>query len=133
MRKVEKRSDCPISYALDLLGDKWALLILRDMMFAGKKHYKDFLHAGEGIATNVLSDRLKMLETHGMITSRQDEDVRTRKIYTLTEKGKALLPLVAELWLWGARHDPASIVPEAELRERESRKAEVIKMYQEKL
>ena len=126
MRKIEKRSDCPISYTLDILGDKWTLLILRDLVFTDKRYYKDFLSAGEGIATNVLSDRLKMLESFGIVASRQDEEIRTRKIYALTEKGKALVPLLVELWIWGARYDPASSVSEEALAEREKSKAEAI-------
>ena len=76
MRKIEKRSDCPISYSLDILGDKWTMLILRDIALADKHFYKDFLLAGEGMATNVLSDRLKMLETFGIIKSKQYENSR---------------------------------------------------------
>ena len=129
MRKIEKRSDCPISYSLDILGDKWTLLILRDMLFNEKQYYKDFLNAGEGIATNVLSDRLKMLETFGIIASRQDEQVRTRKIYSLTEKGKALVPVIVELWIWGAKHDPASSVTESAFNERLNRKSEIISQF----
>ena len=129
MRKIEKRSDCPISYTLDLLGDKWTFLIMRDLLFTDKKYYKEFLEAGEGIATNVLSDRLKMLETYGMIKSRQDEEMRTRKIYSPTEKGKALVPIMAEMWIWGAKHDPESSVTEAALKKRVKQKAEIIKEY----
>ena len=129
MRKIEKRSDCPISYTLDILGDKWTLLIIRDMLFTDKKYYKDFLGAGEGIATNVLSDRLKMLETYGIITSRQDEEMRTRKIYSLTPKGKSLVPIIVELWIWGAKSDPASSVTEAAFNERVKRKSEIIKEF----
>ena len=127
MRKIEKRSDCPISYSLDILGDKWTLLILRDMLFNSKQYYKEFLSAGEGIATNVLSDRLKMLETFGIIVSRQDEALRTRKIYSLTEKGKSLIPVIVELWIWGAKNDPGSGVSETEFNKRMSRKQETIK------
>ena len=129
MRKIEKRSDCPISYSLDILGDKWTLLILRDMIFSGKQYYKDFLGAGEGIATNVLSDRLKMLETYDIITSRKDDELRTRKIYSLTEKGKSLVPLLAELWIWGAKHDPASSVTEEAFNKRMQQKSEILKEY----
>ena len=87
MRKIKKRSDCPISYSLDILGDKWIMLILRDMALNDKHFYKDFLNAGEGMATNVLSDRLKILETHGIIHSKPYEQLKTMKYYSLTEKG----------------------------------------------
>ncbi len=129
MRKIEKRSDCPISYSLDLLGDKWTFLILRDMALNGKHFYKDFLHAGEGMATNVLSDRLKMLETYGIIGSRQYDKVRTMKYYSLTEKGRDLIPILIELWVWGARYDPRSAVSKEELERRIQNKDKLMKQY----
>jgi len=118
MRKISKRSDCPISYSLDLLGDKWTLLILRDIALNDKHFYKDFLGAGEGMATNVLSDRLKMLEQYGLIQSRPYEQRKTMKYYTLTEKGIALIPVLTQLWAWGAEFDPNSTISAAELHER---------------
>ncbi|MEL6257087.1 MAG: helix-turn-helix domain-containing protein [Bacteroidota bacterium] len=132
MRKIEKRSDCPISYFLDLLGDKWTLLILRDIALADKHFYKDFLHAGEGIATNVLSDRLKMLETYGIIKSSPYEHNKTMKYYSLEEKGKDLIPLIIEFWVWGAKHDPNSSVSEKEVNQRLARRSEIIEDYKAK-
>ncbi len=115
MRKIKKRSDCPISYSLDLLGDKWTMLILRDIGLAGKHFYKDFMEAGEGVATNVLSDRLKMLESYGLIQSKPYEPQKTKKYYSLTEKGEELLPMIKQLWVWGAKYDPESTVSQAEI------------------
>ncbi len=105
MRKITRRSNCPISYALDFVGDKWVLLILRDMALQGKRFYKDFLDSEEGMATNVLADRLKMLESAGIIESKRYEKVKTMKVYSLTEKGKALIPALMELWIWGSVYD----------------------------
>jgi len=87
-------------------GDKWTFLILRDIAFKDRHFYKEFFEAGEGIATNVLSDRLKMLEGEGIITNRKSEELRTQKIYSLTDKGKALIPVLVEMIVWGAKYDP---------------------------
>ena len=129
MRKIEKRSDCPISYALDLLGDKWTVLILRDIALADKHFFKDFLEAGEGVATNVLSDRLKMLHDFGIIKSKPFEQNKTMKYYSLTEKGAELIPLIIELWTWGAKYDPGSTVSEETLQQRLTQKDQIIESY----
>ena len=129
MRKVEKRSDCPISYSLDFLGDKWIILILRDMALNNKHFYKDFLEAGEGIATNVLSDRLKMLEAQKIILSNPYAQNKTMKFYSLTDKGIALIPMIIELWVWGATYDPKSSVSEKVLKERLAKRDQLIEIY----
>ena len=129
MRKIEKRSDCPISYSLDLLGDKWTLLILRDIGLADKHFYKEFLAAGEGMATNVLSDRLKMLEHYDIIKSKQYEKLKTQKYYTLTEKGIELLPLLTKFWTWGAKHDPNTTVSSTEIQRRLDQEDELLEGY----
>ena len=105
MKKIEKRSDCPISYALDFIGDKWSLLIIRDMVFDHKQFYKEFQQSKEGIATNILSDRLKRLEAIGIIESRVNEKLRTQKVYSLTQKGKDLIPVLVEIILWSAKYE----------------------------
>ena len=97
------RSDCPVSYALDFFGDKWSLLVIRDLL-EGKRFYKEFAGSKEGIATNILSDRLKKLEANGIIESRVYEKLRTQKEYSLTEKGKDLIPIVIEFILWSDKH-----------------------------
>lgn len=132
MRKLKKRSTCPISYSLDLLGDKWVMLILRDIALAQKHFYKDFLEAGEHIATNVLSDRLKMLEQQNIIKSQPYEKNKIMKFYFLTEKGIELIPLIIELWVWGARHDADSSVSQAELQKRLLSKSQNIDNYIER-
>lgn len=132
MRKIAKRSDCPISYSLDLLGDKWTFLILRDIALADKHFYKDFLDAGEGMATNVLSDRLKMLEEYGIIKGEKYQLNKTMKYYALTDKGAELIPVLIELWTWGVRHDPQSTVSQETLEAKLSRKEQIIEDYKSK-
>ncbi|PCJ82751.1 MAG: transcriptional regulator [Bacteroidetes bacterium] len=112
LKKTHKRSDCPVSRALDILGDKWTLLIIRDIVFGGFRFYNEFLNSGEGIATNVLSDRLKLLEQNGFIESKQYEKQRTKKLYLLTEKGIGLIPIVVELLIWGFDFDTSLPIPE---------------------
>lgn len=105
-KEITTRSDCPISYTLDFIGDKWTLLILRDMMFEGKSAYRDFLLSDERIATNILADRLNMLVTYGFITKTSSVENKTMFVYNLTEKGISLMPIVTELSIWGSRHNP---------------------------
>jgi DNA-binding HxlR family transcriptional regulator len=107
MKQLTPRSDCPISFSLDVLGDKWALLILRDMVFAGKSTYGGFLQSAEKMATNILANRLATLESQGFITKEVAADKRSKFTYRLTEKGLDLLPLLLEITLWGAKYSPA--------------------------
>ena len=94
------RSGCPISSALDIIGDKWSLLIIRDMLFSGKKTYGEFASSSEKIATNILSSRLSMLEETGIITKGKLEGNKKTNIYSLTQRGKELLPIVMEIAIW---------------------------------
>ncbi|SEO46209.1 helix-turn-helix domain-containing protein [Nitrosovibrio sp. Nv6] len=103
-----KRSSCPVSCALDVLGDKWSLLVIRDIMFMRKQYFRDFLTSPEKIASNILSDRLKKLEESNIVLRQRDPVNARRVIYTLTEKGLDLSPAIQELLRWGAKHDPAS-------------------------
>jgi DNA-binding HxlR family transcriptional regulator len=98
--KVDFRCQCPISSALDIIGDKWTLLIIRDMLFDHKKTFKDFSTSTESIASNILSSRLKLLEEVGIINKSKMEGNQKSNIYTLTEKGIGLLPVIAEITLW---------------------------------
>ena len=98
--KNEFRSNCPVSCALDLVGDKWTLVIMRDMLMFGKETFKGFSESGEGIATNILSSRLKMLEEKKVITKHKSKVNKRVNIYRLTEKGIALLPVIIELVQW---------------------------------
>ncbi len=112
MKKNEKRSECPISRSLDLFGDKWSLLIIRDIVFKGYRFYNEFLDAGEGIATNVLSDRLKKLELHGFVISEKYEKQRTKKVYRLTKEGIGLISILLEMMAWGFKYDNTILIPD---------------------
>lgn len=105
---MEWRSHCPINFALEHFGDKWSLLIIRDLMFKGKRHYNEFFESGERVSTSVLGDRLKSLEELGIIRKGEDQVKKSRIRYSLTAKGIALLPSMVELILWSAVFDPAT-------------------------
>lgn len=124
----QPRSGCPIGIALDVLGDPWTLLIVRDLMFKGAKSFNDFLDAGEGIATNVLTDRLARLECNDIVSKVRDESDARRFVYRLTDKGIDLAPVLVELVLWSARHsktDAPRDVVRAMRKDREGFLAEV--------
>ena len=114
--KCPKRSHCPIAFALDIFGDRWSLLVLRDLFFKGRRHYKEFLAAEEGISTNILSERLARLEAEGLITRRRDETNRRHFIYAPTQKSFDLLPAMLEIGLWSAKYDPDTAAPPAVMR-----------------
>lgn len=101
-----RRSACPVSISLEMFGDRWSLLIIRDLMVRGLRTFKEFLLSGEGIASNILSDRLERLEARGIIATEADECDGRKVIYRLTEKGIDLAPVMLELLIWGARHEP---------------------------
>ena len=103
--KQKRRSECPVSISLEVLGDRWSLLIVRDLMVRGLRTFKGFQESGEGIATNILADRLRKLEARRVITREKDPADRRRTSYRLTEKGIDLAPVLLELLVWGARHD----------------------------
>jgi DNA-binding HxlR family transcriptional regulator len=105
----DHRSGCPISLTLEVIGDKWSLLIIRDMIFGGRRHFREFLlHSEERIASNILTDRLKMLVGRGIITKTDDPRHKQRSIYSLTEKGIELLPILAQMAGWGRKYLPVS-------------------------
>ncbi|HEU5078787.1 MAG TPA: helix-turn-helix domain-containing protein [Opitutaceae bacterium] len=93
---------------LDLLGDRWSLLILRDMMFAGKRHYREFLQSDEGIASNILAERLTRLVDAGILTKSEDPTHLQKAIYSLTPMGIDLLPVLAQIGIWGRKHMPVT-------------------------
>jgi DNA-binding HxlR family transcriptional regulator len=113
-----RRSGCPVSIALDLFGDRWSLLLVRDMMVRGYRTFREFQHSGEGIATNILSDRLQRLEAGGIVTREADTDDGRSTHYRLTEKGIALAPMLLEMLLWSARHEetdaPRTVIDQME-------------------
>lgn len=104
------RSQCPVAASLDLLGDKWSLVIVRDLMVC-KRKYKDFQHSPEGIPTNILANRLRKLEGDGIIEKRPYQEKPIRYEYALTRKGADLLPVLQQLALWGHKHIPGSWSP----------------------
>lgn len=104
MKKTEKRSDCPLSASLDIFGDKWSLLIMRDMIFHNKSTYGDFLKSEEKIATNILATRLLNLEEHQIIKKLEHPDSKAKVLYKLTEKGIDLLPIIVEIQLWADKY-----------------------------
>lgn len=107
-----RRSGCPIGIALDGVGDPWSLLIVRDLMFKGGKTFNDFANAGEGIATNVLADRLARLESKGIVSKDPDPADARRYIYRLTRKGIDLAPVLVELVIWSAAYEDTEAPPE---------------------
>ncbi len=113
LKKSECRSVCPIANALDVLGDRWTLLVIRDLMFLNKHEYREFIGGPEGIATNILSDRLKRLVRTGLIDSGPHPSHKTKKFYYLTQEGKDLLPLMVEMILWGGTYRASPDMPKA--------------------
>ncbi len=101
----KRRSGCPLNASVETLGDRWSLLIIRDMMLRGFRTYKEFLESFEGIATNILADRLRKLQAYGIITTERDPSDGRRLFYLLTEKGIDLAPVLTEMVLWAARHE----------------------------
>ena len=106
MKRTKQRSECPISYSFDVLGDKWTLLIIRDMIFANKSSYGEFLQSEEKIATNILADRLSVLESQGFVTKNVASDKKSKYTYSLTKKGISLLPVIMEITIWGTTFNP---------------------------
>lgn len=108
MRRTERRSDCPINFALQTFGDPWSLLVIRDLMFTGRRTYSDFLRAEEGMATNILAARLKHLQAVGLI---QRRGKGRGAEYALTAKGLDLLPAMLQLVAWSAKYDKRTAAP----------------------
>ena len=104
MKRIIRRSACPISATLEILGDKWTLLIIRDLMFGGKRTYGEFLQSEEKIATNILADRLLILENNGIIEKKAFPGNKAKNLYQLTPKGIDLMPILFEIILWGDKY-----------------------------
>lgn len=125
LSKARRRSGCPVSVSLDLFGDRWSLLLVRDMMVRGYRTFREFQRAGEGIATNILADRLQKLAAGGIVVrERSSQDGRSTH-YRLTEKGIALGPVLLELLIWGAHHQETD-APCAVIEHMEQNRASVI-------
>ena len=106
-----ERSSCPIAYSLDIVGDRWTLLILRDLGLLNRHHFNEMLASPEGISTRILADRLARLESHGLVVRVPDPEDGRRHRYFLTEDGVDLLPIVVEMVIWGGQRHPDSSVP----------------------
>ncbi len=113
MRKDAPRSPCPISTALDLWGDRWTLLVIRDLMFGGKRHFRQFLQSEEGISSNILADRLAGLVEAGLVRREGDAEHAQKVRYSLTAKGLDLLPVLVAMSAWTQKHHPATRLPGA--------------------
>jgi len=111
--RQDQRSTCPISTALEIAGDRWTLLVIRDLMFAGKRHFREFLQSEEAISSNVLADRLNSLVENGIISRRDDPSHAQKAIYSLTEKGLDLLPVLIAMSAWSQKYHPGTRRPEA--------------------
>ncbi len=108
---TERRSGCPLNASVEILGDRWSLLIIRDMMLRGFRTYKEFLGSYERIATNILADRLQKLITHGIVTVHRTPSDGRKVIYSLTPKGIDLAPVLTEMVLWAAAHEDTANQP----------------------
>ena len=133
MNKTKKRSDCPISNSLDIWGDKWSLLIIRDLMFSKECTYGDFLKAGERIATNILASRLQGLEENEIIEKLDHPDSKAKVLYRLTRKGIDLMPVMIEINLWAEKYFPIPEDRKAMLKEVKKDKTGFIKAATKKL
>lgn len=127
MADSKKRSDCPVSCSLEVWGDKWSLLIVRDLMFAKQCTYGDFLKSDEKIATNILASRLQTLEENGIITKSDHPDSKAKVLYKLTNKGIDLLPLMIEINLWAEKYYDLPADRKAMLKEVKKDKGKFIK------
>ncbi|MCT8334257.1 helix-turn-helix transcriptional regulator [Leptospira sp. 85282-16] len=128
MEKANKRSECPLSCSLDIFGDKWSLLIIRDMMFFNKSTYGDFLKSEEGIATNILAARLQSLEENELIKKTEHPESKAKVLYKLTNKAIELLPILVEIQLWADKYFDIPAEIKSQLKEVKKGKEEFIKV-----
>ncbi|MBL0740725.1 winged helix-turn-helix transcriptional regulator [Chryseolinea lacunae] len=133
MADIKKRSGCPVSSSLDIWGDKWSLLIIRDLMYAKQCTYGDFLKSEEKIATNILASRLETLEATGIITRLEHPDSKAKVLYKLTQKGIDMLPILMEIYFWGEKYFVLSDQHKAFLKDVKKDKEGFIKRTNEKL
>ncbi len=130
---MKLRSHCPINFSLEHFGDKWSLLILRDLMFKEKRHYNEFLDSEEKVSTSVLGNRLKLLEKLDIITKSTDDVKKSRIKYSLTRKGLDMLPILIEMIVWGGMYDSYTAASTAFLSEAKEDRAYVISEIRKKL
>jgi DNA-binding HxlR family transcriptional regulator len=129
--KHQRRSDCPINFALELFGDPWSLLIIRDIVYFGKKTYGEFLASEEGMATNILASRLAHLEHQGLLVKKLSEQDKRKEEYVLTEKGLDLIPVLVEMANWSAEHDPHTAAPAAWIALVKAEREQMIRLMRE--
>jgi DNA-binding HxlR family transcriptional regulator len=122
-----RRSPCPVACTLDLIGDRWTLLVIRDMMFFGKQRFEEFLESPEGISTNILANRLKLLEELGLVEKQPYSNHSRRMNYQLTERGKSLRPVLKVIAVWGRKHIPDTEIPPHSLEDAAESRGLVIK------
>ena len=130
---MEFRSHCPINYVLEHIGDKWSLLIIRDLMFKEKRHYNEFLEGGEEVSTSVLGKRLRQLEESGLISRREDEVKKSRIKYSLTQKGIDMLPFRVVIILWSGSLDKDTEAGDDFLEQARDNRDNLLKSIREKL
>ncbi len=100
-----RQTGCPVAFGLDIFGDRWTLLVIREIMLRGKRTYSEFMEMEEEIATNILIDRLKSLEAEGLVDKTRDPENRRSFLYSLTKKGRDLAPVLLEIIIWSGEHD----------------------------
>ncbi|QBD77127.1 transcriptional regulator [Ktedonosporobacter rubrisoli] len=129
--KQQRRSNCPINFALETFGDTWSLLIIRDIVYFGKKTYGEFLASEEGIATNILASRLALLEQKGILAKKPHDTDKRKEMYVLTEKGLDLIPILVEIGNWGAQYDPQTEAPQSWIDKVNTDKAKITSLIRE--
>ena len=134
MEQVKKRSECPISCSLEVFGDKWSLLIIRDLMFGPKVYLEDFLKSAEGIATNILAARLKGLwKKMELLKNREHPDSKAKVLYRLTPKGIDLLPFIMEIYIWSEKYYEMPTDLKATIKEAKKDKDKFVKQVSKEL
>jgi DNA-binding HxlR family transcriptional regulator len=128
-----RRSDCPIAISLDLVGDRWTLLVLRDMVFYQHQYFQEFMDAAEGIASNTLADRLVRLEKAGVIYMEPDPKDGRRKRYLLTDYGMEAIPFLVDLNVWGAKLDPRRAYPASRLERMRDHRENTIRHFRDRV
>ena len=127
----QRRSDCPVNFALEVFGDPWSLLLIRDIVYFGKNTYGEFLASEEGMATNILASRLAHLEYQGILVKRHSEKDKRKEEYVLTEKGLDLIPVLVDMANWSAEHDPHTAAPVAWIALMKAEREKMIRLMRE--
>ena len=126
-----RRSECPINYSLEMVGDPWSLLLIRDIVYFGKRTFGEFLRSDEGIARNILTSRLEQLQERGILTKSPHPDDGRKDMYTLTDRGLDLIPLLLAAADWGAEHAPSTDAPRSWIELVRARREELVQLIRE--